>query len=156
RGRKASAGIEDGRRTGVAGQHADVERAVQRPLERGDLARIRVADRVEHDEQREQEGEHVGVAHDPALVVLGFRRVRGFAAHAASGWEAPPSVPSALPRADGARKPSSFSRTIRGLSPDWIEVSPSMTSSRFCCSCFALLWTFFASGSQNTFAVNTP
>src|SRR5690606_24325361 len=129
--------------------NANAEGAVDGLANLIELVRVGVAGGVEHHEQGEQQGEHVGVADDPALVVVVRLCLGGFsAAHAASRRETVlPEAPSSarpLRRSAGFRKPSSFSRTMRGLSPAWMDMRPSITSWRYCCSRLLLFWSFRA------------
>src|SRR5690606_24205011 len=120
----ATAGGEDWRSATGPGHDAGFERAVDRFADDEELARVRIAQRIEHDEQGKEERNHVGVAHEPSFVILRDFRCGLPAAHAASRRGA-----SFFWRSPGLRKPSSFSRTMRGLSPDWMDISPSMTTS---------------------------
>src|SRR5205085_6803786 len=90
----------------------------------GELLGVDLRARVEHDEEDQQQRDQVGVGDEPALVTL--RLLGFFAPHAASGFSAAARASSAAgsPRSRGGRKPSSFSRTMRGLSPAWMARIP--------------------------------
>src|SRR5699024_10902296 len=82
---------------------------------------VDLTDRVHHEEQCHEDGHHVRVADEPALVVdvfLGFLAAPPTRTHAAS-----------LSCWPGGRSDLSRSPTRRGFAPDCTESRPSSTSS---------------------------
>src|SRR4051794_13143324 len=126
--------------------------------ERGELGDVHLAHRVEDHEQREQQGQHVGVGDEPPFVVL----VLLFLVLLGPALPASVAVPGVLAHAAsrscslGGTREDSFARTVRGLVPAWISAMPS-TSSSICAACRSLVRVILAPiGSQKTLADSTP
>src|SRR5439155_21087498 len=132
----------------LAREHLPGERLLEGDLQLVELGDVRDRNRPHDDEEGHQERDHVRIGQEPALVVRvpalthpgspPAPVVVAAGAHAASSSSAgsgaafgaalafaPFAASASSPRASGGMKVSSFSASIRGLSPDWIECTAS-------------------------------
>ena len=135
------AGVEDPaaalERARPAGEGAGGGRAAEPAgdafLQPAELGQVDLGDRVENDEEHHEQGDHVGVGDQPALVVdvLLVLLVELGAALALGRWRWPwlrPPSRCSRGRSAAGRNDSSFCSMTRGLAPAWTARTPSITS----------------------------
>src|SRR6202012_2651592 len=164
----------------AAAEDVGAERLLQRLFQSLEFGDVDGRDREEHDEERQQQRDHVGVGEEPALgaaaallaaVVAAPRLLAapsvGGGTHQAAAFSgsafgaaalggAPAALSAAVLRSSGGTKASSLSATTRGLSPAWIASRPSIVSSRSEVSASAMWCSFEAAGRKIPLAEPTP